>query len=102
MSRKVFVWRDGGVVDRSTVGPLHPRRAAPMIRTDGMSAMRSMADGRIYDGKSAYYASVRRAGCEIVGNESTPFERRPTHDQRGIGAGVGADIKRAIEQLESR
>jgi hypothetical protein len=26
----------------------------------------------------------------------------PTHDQRGIGAGVGADIKRAIEQLESR
>jgi len=70
---------------------------APAVRPDGMAPLRSMADGRLYDSKSAYYASVRRAGCEIVGD-----------DRGGFGAGArtlpspGADIKRAIEQLRSR
>lgn len=27
------------------------------------------ADGQRYSSKSAYYKAVRRAGCEIVGNE---------------------------------
>ena len=71
---------------------------APMIRTDGMDPIRSMADGRMYDSKSGYYGSVRRAGCEIVGDDRKPFDRRPEF----VSAGVGRDIKQAIEQLRSR
>lgn len=98
MSRRVFVLRNGELVDKAMAGPRDPASPAPMIRTDGMEPIRSMADGRIYDGKSAYYASVRRAGCEIVGDDKRPFERRSTF----ISQGVGASIKAAIEQLESR
>lgn len=71
---------------------------APMIRSDGMEPIRSMADGKMYDSRSGYYASVKRAGCEIVGNDRAPFERRPEFNP----GRVGPDIKRAIEQLRSR
>jgi hypothetical protein len=71
---------------------------APMIRPDNMAPIRSMADGRVYDGRSAYYASVRRAGCEIVGDDRSGFGRAGRPHQKPIGA----DIKRAIEELRSR
>lgn len=68
---------------------------APFVRTDGMDAVQSMADGRTYDSKSAYYASVRRAGCEIVGDDRSGFGRPP-----GYQAGdVASDIKRTIAEL---
>ena len=69
---------------------------APAIRPDGMDPLRSMADGRLYDSRSAYDASVRRAGCEIVGDDRSGFRASPRPDA------LGADIKRAIEQLRSR
>src|SRR5579862_7163068 len=71
---------------------------APMIRPDGMDPIRSQLDGRIYDSRSAYYASLRAGGAEIVGNDRAAFERRP--DCRP--AGVAQSLKQAIEQLESR
>jgi len=71
---------------------------APMIRADGMDPIRSMADGRVYDSKSRYYGSVKAAGCEIVGNEKAPFDRRPEF----VSKNVGRDIKNALEQLRSR
>ena len=33
-------------------------------------------DGKTYDSKSAYYAAVKAAGCEIVGNEAEKFIER--------------------------
>lgn len=46
---------------------------APYIVTDnlpgGIHGMRSMSDGKLYDSKSAYYASLKRSGHEIVGND---------------------------------
>lgn len=70
---------------------------APYVRTDGMDPIRSMADGRLYDSKSAYYASVKRAGCEIIGNDTGGSPPRP-----GYQAGhVEVDIKRAIAELNS-
>ena len=57
-----------------------------------------MADGRIYDSRSSYYASVRAAGCEIVGDDRSGFGRAGAHQPKN----VGADIKRAIEELRSR
>ena len=98
MARTTYVLRGGELVDKRLAPPLHASWAAPMVRADGMAPVRSMADGRIYESRSAYYAGVRAAGCEIVGDERAPFDRRPAF-QPGSAA---ADIKSALEQLRSR
>lgn len=98
MARATYVIRDGELVEKHLARPLHASSAAPMIRTDGMDAIRSMADGRMYDSKSAYYADLKARGCEIVGNDKAPFDRRPTFEPQG----VERDVKTAIEQLRSR
>jgi hypothetical protein len=98
MPRTTYVLRNGQLIDKRDAPPPHGPAPAPMVRTDGMAPLRSMADGRIYDSRSAYYASVRAAGCEIVGDERAPFERRPVFEP----GHAGADIKTAIEQLKSR
>ena len=71
--------------------------AAPTVIRDGMDPIRSMADGKMYDGKGAYYRAVRAAGCEIVGNERAPFERQQSREF--VPDPVGPDIKRALEEL---
>ncbi len=62
-----------------------------------MDAMRSMVDGRIYDSRSAYYRSVRQAGCEIVGDDVGGFASPKSY----ADAGVEHDIKRAIAEHEA-
>ena len=74
------------------------RVQAPSIRPDGMDALRSMADGKMYDGRSAYYASVKRAGCEIVGDERV----KPKTVDSLIPRNIGRDIKDSIDQLRAR
>lgn len=98
MARTTYVLRGGELVDKRVAPPRHASQAAPMIRPDGMAALRSMADGRVYESRSAYYASVRAVGCEIVGEERAPFDRRPAFEP----GRAAADIKAAIEQLRSR
>jgi hypothetical protein len=96
MARETYVIRNGELIPKRLAA--RRPRLAPYVRTDGMDPVRSMADGRLYDSRSAYYASVRAAGCEIVGDERGACEHRPEpHD-----LGVAADIKTAIEQLRSR
>jgi hypothetical protein len=63
-----------------------------------MDPLRSMADGALYDSKSRYYAALRAAGCEIVGDDRSGFG--PARGQKSKT--IGADIKRAIEELRSR
>jgi hypothetical protein len=63
-----------------------------------MDALRSMADGKMYDGRSAYYASVKRAGCEIVGDERV----KPKTVDSLIPRNIGRDIKDSIDQLRAR
>ena len=75
--------------------------AAPAVRADGMAAIRSMADGKMYDSRSGYDASVRRAGCEIVGDDRAGFGRPRTTDAL-IPPNIGADLRRAIEEQHSR
>lgn len=98
MTRATYVFRGGELVDKRLAPPLHASFDAPMVRPDGMTPTRSMADGRIYDSRSRYYDSVRRAGCEIVGDDRAPFDRRPELRPNG----VAADIKIALEQLRAR
>ena len=66
------------------------------VISDTMPTILSHADGLRYDSKRNYERGVRRAGCEIIGNEKLP-ERKP------IDPGpVGPDVRAAIEQLRSR
>ena len=98
MTRTTYVLRDGELVEKHLAAPLHASADAPMIRPDGMAPIRSMADGGIYDSRSRYYASVRRAGCEIVGDDRAPFDR-PSEIRPN---GLARDIKIAVEQLRAR
>ena len=54
MSRTTYVLRAGELIDKREAPPLHAGAPAPMVRSDVMAPLRSMADGRIYDSRSAY------------------------------------------------
>jgi len=70
---------------------------SPAIRPDGMSAIKSMADGRVYDGKSAYYQSVKRAGAEIVGTmDPSTYVAKP-RSEREIEREIASDVQKAIQ-----
>lgn len=99
MSRATYVLRNGELVDKRFAPPLHRASDAPMIRTDGMDPIVSMADGQIYDSKSSYYRSVRSAGCEIVGND--PAASRPHHTP-DLPGHVERDVKSAMDMLNGR
>lgn len=97
MERGVWVVRNGQLIPRHLATPLHAQfGTAPGVITDSMGSTLNHADGKRYDSKRAYEKAVRRAGCEIVGNEKQP-ERRltPMSDPSDT-------IKQAIEQIESR
>jgi hypothetical protein len=98
MGRCTYVLRNGELTPKHLAAPPSQAGAAPMVRPDGMAPVRSMADGRVYDSRSRYYASLRALGCEIVADERAPFERRPELRSEG----VGPDILRTIEELRSR
>lgn len=75
----------------------------PRIVTDGMDGIKSMVDGRVYESKSAYYKSVERAGCAIVGNDKNWHDYvAPVYDERAHEADIVTDIKRAIEEESSK
>ena len=74
MSRGTFVYRDGEIVEKHLAPPIimrGPRSevAAPMLSLDTIDAFRSMADGRLYDSKAAYRASLKAHGYREIGNE---------------------------------
>ena len=43
-----------------------PKGSGPYVVPDGMDAIKSMADGRTYDSRSAYYKSLKSRGYEIA------------------------------------
>lgn len=43
--------------------------AGPQIITDTIDPIRSMADGKMYDSKSAYRRELRARGCYEIGND---------------------------------
>lgn len=90
-------WPNACIGHFGTFGP-RSSLAAPMLIRDGIDPFTSMADGRTYDSKRAYYASVREKGLEIVGNERAAFDApRPEFKVEGVGEA----IKHAIEQSEA-
>ena len=74
ITRGTWVWRDGELVEKRLAPPLIPRGAAsslsaPYVNSDTVDAFRSMADGRLYESKSAYRAELKRQGLREIGNE---------------------------------
>ena len=95
--RERYVYRNGELVNVLDLEYEEPKRShlsAPMIISDNMAPVRSMADGKIYDSKSSYERGVRAKGCRVVGNDRLESSR--TEAPR-----AGHDIKRAIEQLKA-
>jgi len=96
MERGVWVIRDGKLIPRHLAPPLNRKFAdGPFVISDCMDSLVNHADGRRYDSKRAFEKAVRRAGCEIVGNEtqrSRPVEM-PDPAQ---------DVKQAFDAIESR
>lgn len=64
---------------------VRPASEGPVVLNDTMDAIRSEADGRMYDSKSSYRRALRAAGCVEVGNE--PIHEagpRPLPDVPGL------------------
>ncbi|RAK51206.1 hypothetical protein DJ017_19815 [Phenylobacterium soli] len=47
------------------------------VISDSMDPIRSMADGRMYDSKSAYRRELRARGCYELGNDSVSRAASP-------------------------
>jgi hypothetical protein len=69
---------------------------APMIISDTMAEIKNPIDGKPYTSKQAYYKTVKEAGCEIMGNDSSLKNPKPPATDPGD---VKRDIKRAIDEL---
>jgi hypothetical protein len=63
-----------------------------------MDPIMNHANGLIYDSRSAYERGVKKAGCEIVGNEKVAPRPRAVLSDRELKQ----DIKTAIDQVEAR
>jgi hypothetical protein len=68
---------------------------APYVISDSMDAVRSMADGQMYDSKSRYRAELRARGCYELGNDRVePRSATPPP--------VRDTLRRTFQQLSSR
>lgn len=82
MPRETYVLRDGALVPKgeampfTAFGPMSDL-PCPMVMGDTMAPVQSMADGRMYDSKSAIRAHYRRAGVVEVGNDPARLRARP-------------------------
>jgi hypothetical protein len=61
----------------SAADGVHSDLPAPSIIRDSLDNVKNPVDGKAYDSKSAYYAAVKAAGCEIVGNEAEKMVGNP-------------------------
>lgn len=92
-----YVLRNGELVEKHLAEPLHgSAQPAFYVHSDEMAPTRNHADGRVYTSKSRYRDAVHAHGCRIVGNDKIA-PRQAIQAPR-----AGHDIKRAIEQLQSR
>jgi len=60
-------------------------------------SVKNMADGKVYDSKSAYYKAVKAAGCVVMGNDAPKQAKEAEYkiNERELKQ----DIAKAIQQL---
>lgn len=67
----------------------------PMVISDTLADVVNPINGKPYDSKSSYYAAVKDAGCEILGNDTVPNRDNETDPVPGIEG----DIANAMMSL---
>lgn len=92
-----YVYRNGEWIDKTLVRGSVERRTH-FISPDSIGAFRSMADGEIYDSKSAYRRTLKEKGMLEVGNEDPRKHAKKQWDMPP----VSESIKQAIEEIKSR
>lgn len=81
--------------------PTQGQLCAPMILRDTQPALRSMADGKIYDSKSEMRKGYRRAGVEEIGSEK-PKKGLDWAEKTTKRKKQRQDIKAALHRAHSR
>ena len=91
------VYRDGKLVPKYDVTPLHVDHVVPYVISDIMEPTVHMATGRVIDSKARFRAETRASNCVEIGNEK-PKNRQPIRlDNRQRRE----DIKRAVYDLRN-
>lgn len=89
MSRERYIWRDGEFVRLANWTKPRPRLH---IISDTHTPFKSMADGEMYDSKSAYRREIKARGYEEVGND---LEMKMPEVDHGD---IEADVARALAE----
>jgi hypothetical protein len=97
----VFVMRNGKLVNRARVAPLHAANAAIQVIRDEMDATRHMANNKYYTSKAKFREATRAANCVEVGNEVAAL-LRPRAPVRLSRADRRQAICNAIRELRER
>lgn len=73
---------------------------APAFISDdlGPNGLLNHADNKVYTSKAEYVRAVRRAGCEIVGNEKL---KRPTHQRPKLTYAERREIREKLRAIDS-
>lgn len=96
MSRRVYVMRNGRMVDKADLAPRGAQggpREAPAVIRDGLDDLRHPATGEIVDSKARFRQITRNAGCEEVGTSEM---------KRGAPPPISArdDVGRALQMVK--
>ena len=90
---------ENGLVERHLAGPIESKPALYVI-SDTMDAMKHPGTGRMLDSKAEFRRDTRASGCIEVGTDPAIRKEQPRHT---VSTGeVAADVKRAIQELNSR
>lgn len=104
MARATYVFRNGRMVDKRHAAPLNistdPR---VYVIGDVMAPAKHPGSGKVYDSKARFRADTRAMGFVEAGND--PAIRRDVGISGRVKvsqADVAHDVKRAIQELNSR
>lgn len=73
---------------------------APRLIRDGLDDVWNPVDGRRYSSKSAYYAAVKAAGCEIAGSDSSIATAHEKSRELKTTPGLKDALKQAWHEVE--
>lgn len=71
-------------------------RQTPYVQSDnigGVQGLQSMADGKYYDSKSSYYASLKEQGLTIVGDDVPTSRAQPKTEEIDWGQAVAETMQ---------
>ena len=101
MSRETYVWRNGQVIEKRLAGPrIQADDPKVYVIGDVMEPTKHMGTGKVYDSKSKFRADTRAMGFVEVGTD--PRGSQPGRTRQVSQAEVAMDVKRAIQELNSR